>query len=782
MGFWIFVALAVAVLALRRALRLEGLVRELRGEIVTLNARLSTLARSANAAEPPAPATAAAQEPAQPPVPDMATDGTTPASATSSAASEVPPVETVAVPASGPVIVEIVTESVTALVPEPATAFAPPPPPPAAASASHDAESLERRIGSRWLLYVGVVTLVLGVSYFIKYAFDNEWVAPPARVLLGLIGGTALAWLGQRFAARGFERYGQALTGGGIGILYLAIYAAHHWYALVDRAPAFVAMVIITLAGVWLADRQRSQLLALFAVAIGFLTPFLIGGERAAQTTLFTYDLVLVAGTWLLARRRDWPALNIVSFMLTAMTISTWAERFYRRTEYLTTELFLTAFLGLFLLVLRENRRSKNPIAPLGTALLVSAPLLYHFASLAVLGPHRGPLLVYFIAFSVAGVIAAQHLRTAWLRLAVWLAVAAPFLGFASTRLGRGWLVATWVTLAAIYGLHLIAQAQTLDDERSSVSVPEVLILHGNALWALAAIWLLLAPRTIDGLAPVALALAALYGVLAFAARHWHRDAALHGAALAITLASAACAMHFSAQWVSVALAVEGAALTWLGLRERRAWLRHGGSLFLSMAAALLLVLFASPLSLGSLPFLNARAAASLLVVLLLYAAALISTRLAQPPGSLGFAVARLVVSANVLTVLALSAEISAYFGWSAWTGPGDVGAGAWTSAELARQLTLSIAWAAYAVALIAVGLRIDYRPVRILAIVLFAITLGKVFLIDLAELDRVSRMLSMIGLGLLLLTASWLYQRLRVSTLDEPEPAADTPIEGVER
>ena len=166
----------------------------------------------------------------------------------------------------------------------------------------------------------------------------------------------------------------------------------------------------------------------------------------------------------------------------------------------------------------------------------------------------------------------------------------------------------------------------------------------------------------------------------------------------------------------------------------------------------------------------------------MLYAAALISTRLAQPPGSLGFATARLVVSANVLTVLALSAEISAYFGWSAWTGPRDVGAGAWTSAELARQLTLSIAWAAYAVALIAVGLRLDYRPVRILAIVLFAITLGKVFLVDLAELDRVSRMLSMIGLGLLLLTASWLYQRLRVSTSDEPEPAADTPIEGVER
>ena len=148
---------------------------------------------------------------------------------------------------------------------------------------------------------------------------------------------------------------------------------------------------------------------------------------------------------------------------------------------------------------------------------------------------------------------------------------------------------------------------------------------------------------------------------------------------------------------------------------------------------------------------------------------------MADPPASLGFSVARLVVVANVVTVLAITAEISAYFGLS---GLGQPGGSGWSSAELSRQLTLSITWATYALALVAVGLRIAYRPIRFLGIALFAITIGKVFFIDLAELDRVSRMLSLIGLGVLLLVAAYLYQRLRDAPR-APEPSEPpTPSE----
>ena len=86
--------------------------------------------------------------------------------------------------------------------------------------------------------------------------------------------------------------------------------------------------------------------------------------------------------------------------------------------------------------------------------------------------------------------------------------------------------------------------------------------------------------------------------------------------------------------------------------------------------------------------------------------------------------------------------------------------------ADLARQVTLSIAWAAYAVALLVAGINRRYPLLRYLAILLLAVTIGKVFFVDLAQLDRVYRIVSVIGLGVLLLVASYLYQRFLT---DEP-------------
>ena len=75
---------------------------------------------------------------------------------------------------------------------------------------------------------------------------------------------------------------------------------------------------------------------------MGFLVPFLVGGGARSQVTLFTYDLVLVCGTLYLARRRAWPALDLVSYVLTLVTLYGWATRDYDRREYWITELFLT--------------------------------------------------------------------------------------------------------------------------------------------------------------------------------------------------------------------------------------------------------------------------------------------------------------------------------------------------------------------------------------------------------------------------------------------------------
>src|SRR5262249_35473756 len=55
-------------------------------------------------------------------------------------------------------------------------------------------DSIETRIGSRWLLYVGVIAIVIGVSYFEKLAIDNQWIGEHARVLQGGVAGALLVY------------------------------------------------------------------------------------------------------------------------------------------------------------------------------------------------------------------------------------------------------------------------------------------------------------------------------------------------------------------------------------------------------------------------------------------------------------------------------------------------------------------------------------------------------------------------------------------------------------
>jgi hypothetical protein len=329
-------------------------------------------------------------------------------------------------------------------------------------------------------------------------------------------------------------------------------------------------------------------------------------------------------------------------------------------------------------------------------------------------------------------------------------------------RLSRGWLVAAWIALLAIYGLHLIAQAQTLDEDRQSLPAPEVMVLHGNAFWLLACMAALGRPRTIDLISTFGFTLAGFYGALAFAARHWHRDAAVHLAGLAGALAAIAFAIELRGPALVVALAAEGVVLVWLGLRAQRGLLRWGGLALLAVATLLACAALSEPAPTGAWLVFNGRTLSCVFTAAALIAAAWLFGRLAPDVAFSRPPIAVLIVAASVLGLFIVSAEINAFYAARVWQTADPRSVGAATSAELARQLTLSMTWAAYALALVAAGLRWSYRPVRYLAIALFALTAAKVGLVDLARLERVYRMLSVMGLGILLLVASYLYQRLR--------------------
>ena len=110
-------------------------------------------------------------------------------------------------------------------------------------------------------------------------------------------------------------------------------------------------------------------------------------------------------------------------------------------------------------------------------------------------------------------------------------------------------------------------------------------------------------------------------------------------------------------------------------------------------------------------------------------------------------------VTAVVLALMYLSLAGDARF----YHGP-VLTAGAFTDAE---GYTYSAVWLAFGVVLLVVGIFLRSQPVRLCSAAVVLLTVGKVFLLDMAGLTGVWRALSFIGLGLVLVGIGYLYQRL---------------------
>jgi uncharacterized membrane protein len=690
---------------------------------------------------------------------------TTPTSAATRTAADVrvqtePSAPTLPLPAAA-------VRSVTTEIVNPPTAPAQTMPNPVGTmAAAEETESLETRIGTRWLLYVGVIAIVVGVSYFVKLAFDNEWITESARVAIGGAAGGLLIYAGVRFVRAGYPLYGQMITGGGIAILYVSIYGAFNFYQLIPQLLAFALMCIVTVGAAWLASSQRSQGLALIAVGGGFATPFLLATGRDAQIALFTYDGVLVAGTMYLARRREWPALNLVSYAGTVLTFAGWAARFYTSGKFLITETILTVFCAMFLFILRENRRAAGTLAALVQVVLWTAPVLYYLASLAVLYEHSTPMLVYLILLSLTGAIIARQIDSSLVRMVVWLAVEAPLALWLNEHLSPGWVVAGLAIVGGVYALTLIGQLELVLTKGRRLDAVDLTLLHLNGLVTYGLAYWLIDSVQSAATAPVALGFGLWHAALALWLSRLDRQDALHIASIAFTLMAIAVALAFDGAWVTMAWAAEGTAAVWLGLRERRSWMRAGGLALLAIAALRLLELQFSPPPIGQMVIVNQRAACGVFVIGLLYILAGLyrpsvdrqAADVAQSPPNLHTR-AVLLVAANMLTLSWFTSEITAFWQLRELVGRSSALS---RSGHLAREVMLSITWSAYATLLIVVGLRRQCAPIRYFAIFVFAITILKVFTIDLAALERIYRVLSIIGLGMLLLMSSYLYQRSR--------------------
>ncbi len=219
---------------------------------------------------------------------------------------------------------------------------------PVRGTGSLDDRDLESKIGSQWLNRIGIVAVLIGVSFFLKYAFENNWIGPSGRIAIGLLTGIGVVVWSETFRNKGYLVFSWSLKAVGIGTLYLSLWAAFQAYHLFPAEVAFAGMLIVTAATVTLAITQDAQILAAFALIGGFVTPMLLSTSQNREMFLFSYVTLLDLGTLVLVTYRPWRRLLTGSFLGTAILYVGWYAEFYRRPELATTLAFATTFFAIF--------------------------------------------------------------------------------------------------------------------------------------------------------------------------------------------------------------------------------------------------------------------------------------------------------------------------------------------------------------------------------------------------------------------------------------------------
>jgi uncharacterized membrane protein len=247
----------------------------------------------------------------------------------------------------------------------------------------------ETLIAGRWLNRIGLLAVAIGVSYFLKYVIDNEWIGPRGQVALGVLLGAGLVAWSAPFVKRGLGYFGDGLAGLGAAVIYLSLWAGVSYYRFFSPDVGLAAMIVVTAAMLAIALGRNSQSVAVLAMIGGFLTPWLVSTGRDAQVALCLYLAVHNSALLALARARDWRFLELPAFLFTQIYFWGWYDRFYTDAVLARTALLGALFFAQFsALPLIRVRRSGVLPPEQGVLVLVNAAV-FLFLLRALLWPER---------------------------------------------------------------------------------------------------------------------------------------------------------------------------------------------------------------------------------------------------------------------------------------------------------------------------------------------------------------------------------------------------------
>ena len=670
--------------------------------------------------------------------------------------------------------------------------------------------SKEYAIASNWLLRVGVLILVMGGFFFLKYAIEKELIDQLSQTLLAAAAGLAMLVTGTQMLGRKYHLFGQGLIGGGIAMLYGSVFAAASLYHLIGPTPAFALMFAVTCIAGWIAVRFNSLLVAVLGILGGYGTPIMLQTGVVNYVGLYSYLLILGVGVFGISYKKNWHLLNYLSFVGTyGLLFATMAEWNYGVGNFWEVMPFLIAFFALFSTMTfvfnLANRRKSTLLEVLG--LLVNAGVFFATSYAMVTDAYPGKwvavvslaLAAFYAAhihyFLIRRLLDRELLLSFTALSAFFLAVTIPLL------LSSQWVTASWAIQALVmlwiagkleseflrqvsYLLYAVVLFRFgfVDLRTQYAGPPPMNIALGDYLWqmverltmlgipvaSLAGAGWLLRKAPPKALLPVG----RQNDVGPWIGRRW-----AVGAIVALVAAMLFFALHLemsrSLLFFYPPLRLPLLSVLWIAmcvflLREYR--------LQPSDALLTILMLFVAGLVAKLFCFdLVAWHVAATMYYAADYSFLEAGMRLLDFGAIIAFLCCGYYLlagntNARTAGVVFASAAVALLFVFSTL----EVNSFLYRFVPDLRAGGVSILWSVFALALIIAGMWKDVRAIRYIGLALFAVVAWKVLFFDLGRLDQFYRIIAFIILGVVVLSGSFVYLKCRpmlTAKKEENEP-----------
>ncbi len=208
--------------------------------------------------------------------------------------------------------------------------------------------NLEKFIGENLINKIGILITIIGIGIGASYAIEHNLINPLTRIILGYFSGILILGISYKLKPK-YENFSAVLLGGGFSVLYFITFFAYSFYNMLPQWLAFLLMLVITGLTVFSSLKYDNQVIAHLGLVGAYTIPFLLSNDTGNVLILFSYMTFINIGILLISFKKYWKSLYYSSFIFTYLIYLFWYNADYNSAEHFMIAVsFISIFFSIF--------------------------------------------------------------------------------------------------------------------------------------------------------------------------------------------------------------------------------------------------------------------------------------------------------------------------------------------------------------------------------------------------------------------------------------------------